>query len=134
MKKRRALVLRPSLSLMDLFDSFERSMERIFTMPDFRSVVDFKTAKIDTDDKNVLVSVDIPGFEKKEIKVDIDGRLINITANKQNDKEKRSVSYVYSLPALVDIKESKAKYENGVLKLTLPKIKEVEDKNTIAIE
>lgn len=134
MKKRRALILRPSFSMLDMFDRFERSMERMFEMPDFSSIVDFKTAKIDTDEKNVLVSVDIPGFEKSEIKIDIDGRLINIVAKKESDKERKSVSYTYSLPSLVDIKDSKAKYENGVLKLTLPKIKEVEAKNTIAIE
>lgn len=74
-----------------------------------------------------------PGLEKKDFNIDIDGELLTISAEKESetkedDKQYSKREYNYSsfsrsftLPETVDRSKITAKYENGVLKLTLPK-------------
>ena len=81
-----------------------------------------------------IVHAEIPGAEKENIHVDIDGNVVNIRAHisqldseTKDDKPLRSeryygeVSRVFQLSADIDEPASKARYENGVLTLTLVK-------------
>ena len=76
----------------------------------------------------------MPGFEKKDIHLDLNGDVLTVTAerhSKVEDKDKKDKvirverSYgAYSRQfdvSGVDTEGIKAKYDNGVLKLTLPK-------------
>ena len=79
------------------------------------------------------VHAEIPGVAKEDIHVALDGGVVTLSAElKQFDQTKdekvlRSERYVgsisrsFQLPAEVDAAAAKAKYENGVLTLTLPK-------------
>lgn len=93
----------------------------------------FKTDIRDEGDKYEL-EADLPGFEKKDINIDIDNNILKIKAechSEHEDKDKKGKyvtcerSYgMYSREfdlSGVNADEIKAKYENGVLKLTLPK-------------
>ncbi|MBM9498688.1 Hsp20/alpha crystallin family protein [Leptospira sp. 201903071] len=74
-----------------------------------------------------------PGLDKKDFKIDIDGEMLTISAekeseNKEEDKQYSKREYNYSsfsrsftLPDSVDRSKISAKYDNGVLKLSLPK-------------
>jgi HSP20 family protein len=74
-----------------------------------------------------------PGLDKKDFNIDIDGEMLTISAekeseNKEEDKQYSKREYNYSsfsrsftLPDTVDRSKISAKYENGVLKLNLPK-------------
>lgn len=87
------------------------------------------------EDGNVYtVSAEIPGVKKEDIHVTIEGGMVMVRAEvKQEDVQTRdekvlrseryfgSVSRGISLPQDVDQTQAKAKYENGVLTLTLPK-------------
>ena len=86
------------------------------------------------DDKAYTVHADIPGVSKDDIQVDVDGSVISIRAEVKKEKEEKKgeklihseryygmVSRSFSLPAEVDEKAVVAKYEDGVLDLTLPK-------------
>lgn len=130
MKKKKYLALRTE-SPINLFDKL---FGNFWSLDEWTIAPIKERAKITEDDTNVYVSADIPGFEKKEIKIDIDRYYLSICAKKENENERQSICLGYTIPSLVDIKTSKAIYENGVLKLTLPKNKEIEVKNTIAIE
>jgi HSP20 family protein len=70
------------------------------------------------DDKyeNFLIEVVLPGVEKKDISFKLDDNNFYLVANKEN------VKYVASYPTCcpVDGKKAVAKYENGVLKVTVP--------------
>ncbi|MBQ8600358.1 MAG: Hsp20/alpha crystallin family protein [Clostridia bacterium] len=92
----------------------------------------FKTDVIDEGD-HYLLEADLPGFEKKDIQLDINGDTLSIHAerhSKVEEKEKDKVVRVersygsysrqFDLSA-VDSDRIKATYENGVLKLILPK-------------
>ena len=81
-----------------------------------------------------LLEADLPGFDKKDINIDINGDTLTISAQRRSrheekdekDKIIRSERSYGSCTRQVDISEVnaeaiKAKYENGVLQLELPK-------------
>jgi len=86
------------------------------------------------DDTAYHVKVDVPGVKKEDIKVSIDGNRVGISAEVKKEKEEkkgetvlRSERYYgkqfrgFSLGHDVDQAKAEAKYEDGVLQLTLPK-------------
>jgi HSP20 family protein len=92
--------------------------------------------KIDVaeDDKAYRVSAEMAGVKREDIKVSIDGNQVSISAEVKQEKEEKkgeqvihseryygSVARSFTLAQPVDEASAEAKYENGVLKLTLPK-------------
>lgn len=101
------------------------------------SLAEFKTDITDNGNEYVL-EADLPGFKKEDIKLDINGDVLTVQAERHSeheDKDKKN-KYVrcersYGLYSRqfdvseIDTENIKAKYEDGVLKLTLPKKTEV---------
>ena len=116
-------------SLDSLFDDFERSFfsNGRSQLPAFRT---------DIQDKgdHYLLEADLPGFQKEDIDLHVQDGVLTITAkhdetreNKDESgkyvcRERRTGSYARSFD-VSGIREEDigASYENGVLKLTLPK-------------
>ncbi|HUF22030.1 MAG TPA: Hsp20/alpha crystallin family protein [Burkholderiales bacterium] len=86
------------------------------------------------DDKSYIVHAEIPGVQKNDINITIDGNQVVISAevkrqkeDKQGEKVLRSERYygkvyrAFSLVHEVDESSAGAKYADGVLELTLPK-------------
>lgn len=77
-----------------------------------------------------------PGFKKEDFKVNVDGNMLCINAEKQKEKtdeDKRytrrefsynSFSRSFTLPENVNAEKIDAKYAHGILKLSVPKLKE----------
>jgi HSP20 family protein len=89
---------------------------------------------ISEDDKAYSVTVDMPGVAKEAVKVRVEGRRVHIeTATAEAAaptdgsrvlyRERRAASYArsFSLPVEIDQTQSQARFENGVLTLTLVK-------------
>lgn len=88
---------------------------------------------VSENDKEYLVSAEIPGAKKEDIRVSIDGNYVSIAAEIKKEQEEKhgrslvketyhgSVSRGFTLASDVDDKTAVAKLENGVLRLTLPK-------------
>ena len=89
---------------------------------------------VEETDKDYLVMADIPGMKKEDIKVAIEGNTVSIQAQKSEEKEQKEGGNVvrrerylgqqyrsFTLPQEIDDKNAQAEYENGVLKLSLPK-------------
>ena len=85
-------------------------------------------------DKAYTVQAEVPGVSKDEIHVSLDGNVVTLRAEvKQEDRQGSdekvlrseryygAVSRSFQLPMDIDSSQAKAKYENGVLNLTLPK-------------
>ena len=84
-------------------------------------------------DQAYLVKADIPGVSKEDIKIAIEGNQVSLTAETKEEKDTttagvlRSERYYgqqyrsFALPQEIDDGAAQAKYENGVLQLTLPK-------------
>lgn len=89
---------------------------------------------VTADDKSFTVHAEMPGLNKDDIHVTVDGNVLTIQAEvKQHDADSEdgqvvhseryygAVARTISLPAPVSESGVKAMYENGILTLNLPK-------------
>lgn len=92
------------------------------------------TVDVTEQDKAYAIHAEIPGVNKEDIHVSIDGAVVSISAERRNQKEVRDsnkilrseryfgkVSRSFQLPQEVDESQASAKYSEGVLELLLPK-------------
>ena len=129
-------------NLFDDFMDFPFGGKKINTM--------MKTDIRDTDSTYEL-DIDMPGFKKEDIKAQLKDGYLTISAytsanNDEQDKDGRyirreryagSCSRSFYVGEGVKEEEIRAKFENGILKLSIPKVEnkpQVEEKKYIAIE
>ncbi|KFE99173.1 heat-shock protein [Chryseobacterium formosense] len=80
------------------------------------------------------VELAAPGMEKQDFEISLEGNLLTISSSKKNEMEEKNEKYTrreFSYQSfqrsfelaknVVDEEHIEAKYENGVLKLTIPK-------------
>ena len=125
-------------------------LDEMFNEPFFtKSENQLMKTDIKEKDGNYVVAVDLPGYEKENIKIEMeDGYLIvHASINKNRDEEKEG-KYIHkeryvgecsrSFYVGEDIKQEdiKANFKNGTLTLTFPKTKQekLENKKYIPIE
>lgn len=130
--------INPLVSRGGLLDEFFRDVAPGFyvrplhggALPDPASIrVDVKETE-----KEYCVQAEVPGVSKEAIQVTIDGDVVTLRAEiKQEDTQTKdekvlrseryygAVSRSFQLPTEIDQTAAKAKYDNGVLTLTLPK-------------
>ena len=97
---------------------------------------------ISEDENNIFIEADMPGVKKEDIKVSMDNDLLSITAERtQSEEEKKKgfhrverswgcLSRSFTLGENVNTEKIEAKYDNGVLKLTVPKVEQTQKKET----
>ena len=98
-----------------------------------REFFEFVLPPIDLHEENdnLIVTVDIPGFDKSDIKVSINGNILSINAEKKDNKNGRTI--MKQRPRVIDkkmrlpitVKEGEekvnsAKYTDGVLTIEIP--------------
>lgn len=124
----------------DLFDVFDDFFKPMF----FDESRDLRTDIKETDETYEL-ELELPGYAKDEIKISLEnGYLtVNATKSKKEDGKKylrreisESTSRSYYVGADVTREQIKARFENGMLMLTVPKSspKQVKGNNYIEIE
>lgn len=123
---------------LSIFDEFFRNP----FMDDFYPITTFKSLSADIweDEKNVYIKMAMPGVKSDDIKVEINDDVITLSGSaKSEEKDESKNRYYYKsmassyeqsfrLPCKVDEDSTDAKYEDGILNVTLPKIKEKEAK------
>jgi HSP20 family protein len=93
------------------------------------------------------VNMAVPGLEKKDFKIELNHGLLTISSEKKVENEakkgqkftRREFSYQsfsrsFTLPDTVESEKISAKYENGLLKVRIPKKEEAKVKPARAIE
>ena len=101
-------------------------------------------------DTGYEVDIDLPGFKKDEINAQLDNGYLTISAAKGLDKDEKdkkgkyirkeryagAMSRSFYVGEGITQEDIKAKYDDGILRLSVPKkeAKAVEDKKYIAIE
>lgn len=138
------------LSVYNPFKEMENMEKNFFGSPfaDFfrsDSLSEFKTDITDEGDR-YLLEADMPGFDKKDIHLEIDGDMLTISAERHFKKETKDADkYICSERSYgkysrafdvssVDADNIKAKYDNGVLHLTLPKKEKTADSKAKRLE
>lgn len=112
----------------DLFRNFGLSPS--WSPPEFAS--DMRVDIIEDDDA-FHVNAEIPGVDKDDIDVSVEGNRISIMAEAKREKEKKDGKELiverswgrayraFALPSDIDGNRTEARYDKGVLTLTLPK-------------
>ncbi len=101
-------------------------------------------------DEGYEVAIDLPGFKKDEIKLDLENGYLSVSAAKgieKEDKDKKgrlirqerysgAMQRSFFVGDAITEEDIKAKFEDGVLKLSIPKkdAPKIPEKKTIAIE
>ncbi|MGB4414448.1 MAG: Hsp20/alpha crystallin family protein [Paludibacter sp.] len=93
------------------------------------------------------VEVAAPGFDKSDFKLELNHDLLTISSEKQMENEtkedeqftRREFSYqsftrTFTLPNTVEEDKIKATYDNGILKISIPKKEEAKPKPSKVIE
>jgi HSP20 family protein len=123
----------PTLKEFPLTDFFD--YDRFFHSP-WGHV--FPPVNVMENGKSFEIELVVPGLEKKDFNIFVDeGFLIVSTANKhEGEVGSRSFSRSFHLPVNSNEEDIQAKYEAGVLKLTIPKknITEVKAKKPIEVK
>ena len=120
-------------ALDDQFDNLVRNLFRPVAVTT-RDVVAPIRMDVSEAETGYVVHADIPGVKKEDIKIEIDGNEVSISAETKNEKSTKEgdrvlrseryygkVSRSFTLANEVDEAAASAKYENGVLELALPK-------------
>ena len=97
-------------------------------MRDWLPVVDI----YDNDD-TIVIKAELPGVDKKDVEVDVNGRILTLKGERATDNEVKTDDYYrrersfgkfersFTLPADVDPDKIKADFKDGILKLNIPK-------------
>jgi HSP20 family protein len=100
---------------------------------DLSTFVSGPPVDIDDNGNEVTVVAEIPGFDEKDVKIEVEGNRLILRGRKQLEKEDRGNNYyrlargvteftrVLPLPPGVDRDRVTAKYKNGLLRIVLPK-------------
>ena len=139
---------------MDMFDDFDRNFFRGFGRPEHelygKNVSRLMKTDIRETEDGYEVDMDLPGFRKEEIKLELNNGYLTVSTEKsleknQDDKKGRvlrqeryagSMQRSFYVGSSLTEEDIHAKYENGVLSLKLPRkdARKVPEEKTIAIE
>lgn len=139
--------VQPTVTNSGLFQPFSSLVENFFG----RNADDFfalsKNALIPAvnivqSDKHYAVEVAAPGLKKSDFKIDVEDGIMTISAEKEDEKEDKNKKYTrreysynafsrsFVLPENVKAADVKARYEDGVLHIDVPKL-QVEAKKAV---
>ncbi len=111
-----------------IFDEMERSL---WGNTPRQTISAFRTDVIDTGDAFVL-DAELPGFKKEDISIDVENDCLTISAERKLNEEEKGKNFIkrerfygsfsrsFDVSG-INVDGIEAAYENGVLKLTMPK-------------
>ena len=123
--------------LPNIFEDFFRPWDEMFeTSGLWGRVMNVPAANVVENKDDFELALAVPGMKKNDFKIDIDGNILTISAeieeNKTEEKDKftreeynySSFRRSFTLPEGVNKEKIEAAYVDGVLRLTLPKKEE----------
>ena len=122
---------RPSIN--SLFDDFFTNTEKLDTNYNKHTT---PAVNVKEDEKSFIIELAVPGIKKQDLNIELDNNKLSISNEKESSKLEEKEKYtrrefVYSkfqrtfnLPKNVDEKNIAGDYKDGILTVTIPKIKE----------
>lgn len=138
------------MNFMHRHTSLFNELNKFFEEPLEKAEKKLMKTDIREKDGSYMLDIEIPGYNKDEVAVNLYDGYLTVSANHEQDAEERdalgnlvrqerlfgSCSRSFYVGDTIDSDNIKAKYENGVLKITLPKaaVDEIENTQHIMIE
>ena len=145
----------PSIFRDNLFDDmfgfdFDREFDRMMRPLYGKHSQNMMKTDVRETDNSYELDIDLPGFKKDEIKVELDNGYLSISAAKglDKDEEKKDGKYIrreryagsmnrtFYVGSQLTQQDIQAKFEDGILKISVPKkdVQQIEQNKYIAIE
>ena len=138
------------MKLLPGLTTFNNLFDDMFDDSFFRSYNSYMKTDIKEVDNQYVLDIEMPGFNKKDISVELNDGYLTISCNKSTNNDEKdtkgiiirqerysgSCSRSFYVGDSIKKGDIKANYDNGELKIYLPKTttKEVENHNYIPIE
>jgi len=111
------------------FRSFQRDPWRAFEVG-----LPWPPADVSETDKAFSVRLDVPGLREQDLNVELSGNTLTVRGNRTEEQESKGNGHTYrherytgsfartiTIPDYTDADKAEAKYDKGVLTITLPK-------------
>jgi HSP20 family molecular chaperone IbpA len=118
----------PAFSGRHAFRPAGRSLERF--LDEARQTTRQQACDLEQDEKSYTLRFDVPGISREQLTIGIEGSVVRIQSK---DDAPRKYRAAYELPTDLDVANSQAKLENGVLTLKLAKLAPVSTVTELAI-
>lgn len=122
-------------SVPEIID-LQREINRLFSNVGQSTASDYPALNVWEKDNSLVVTTELPGMDTENINISVTGATLTISGVSKADPIKQGETYLrqerelgnfqrsLQLPYQVDSKAVEAKYEKGVLNITLPRQKE----------
>lgn len=122
-------------SVPEIID-LQREINRLFSNVGQTMASDYPAINVWEKDNSLVVTTELPGMEPENINVSVTGATLTISGISKTDPIKEGETYLrqerelgnfqrnFQLPFQADSKGVEAKYEKGILKITLPRLQE----------
>jgi len=125
--------------------------KKFFNNDDFDFYPSFETRRnsglsnISETDNEYVVEISAPGLKKEDIKIELENDILKISSDFEDQKEEKNDGYYrrefcrssfersFTLPKIVDKENISASMENGILSVSIPKLKEEKKKDSLKI-
>ncbi len=144
----------PFEDLGRMHEEMDRLFGRVFSRPLWgkgKELVPFRKARVPVSDikeseKNVIANIELPGIPKENIELNVTEDYIEVKAQQKAEKEvKKKGMYSYQssasqfykklpLPAEVKPDQAVAEFKDGLLKVEIPKVKQIEHKKSTKVK
>jgi HSP20 family protein len=129
--------------LPSVFDDFFKPWNEWFDNGGYMGrTMNVPAVNITEQNDKYLVSLAIPGMKRDDFKIDVDGNIITISSEKEESKEEKDKKYTrkeynyssfcrsFTLPDEINKEKIDARYEDGVLNISLPRTEEAKKTTT----
>ena len=130
----------PKRDMPNCFDDVNQMISQAFSYPvelAYESQSFSPFMNVNESDLEYTVSMDLPGVDKKDVEVHISEGIVTVMGERKNSQQGKDNSYIwqetshgtfrrsFELSNAVEGDKIRARYKNGVLNITIPKVEEV---------
>ena len=127
-------LIKTNEAVPSVFDDFFKPWNEWFNGGGlFGKTLNMPAVNITENKDDYKVSVAAPGLKKDDFKIDLEGNMLTVSCERQDSKEDKEARYTrkeysyssfqrsFALPEEINQEKIEATYEDGVLKVVLPK-------------
>ena len=125
-------VLKDSVKTLDTYSGFDE-LGRVFATDCFTPFSNYPELNLSSTDDEAMVTADLPGFEPAAVDLSVEGSTLRLRGTREKEASENDETYyrrerwsgsferTVRLPFEVETNKAEAKFNNGELKVTLPR-------------